>query len=727
MRSLIRAASLLIFSARLFAIDPVVGTETPIAPQPIGTSASLTSAPAAAASPTGFFVAWFDSAHPLGDVRIVGTRVTRTGEVLDGSGITLAAQAPASDLKVSWNGNDFAVVSGAHHWLISPAGAVRGPFAPPPPGLTVRSSFGETIIVQSIGNTTLTYIDNGVPTNSVILSSGAMTIHLVLQAENDWVVLASDQAGTIRWFRANRQGIVLSNVINANPLQRSIAASPSEIIITWVNRRPLSANEDLVDLGQTIVDARSGAFRDELLESTIVPAGTSPYRTSPFVFFDGNSFAYVTTHLENDQHLIRMRSAGVLRTVATSDLRHPLTAAAVGSGGGNLLVWQVTQPRTDRSGSTLLSRAFERVTDFDQPRAAVILTRALATQLQPRAATGVLGMFTAWREVTDTGRIAGRFLPSTGTAPARIDLSGTAGDADALAVAANVDTYLVVWREIDLLPLSSGAFLPDRYRIKLLRFDTNGVALDAAPILIVDHTAPGAGFGETRLSALDDGGTFVIAWVGEFGKLHLARIPTRGPVFVGVRILEELPKAGPVVVRASNGGVTLFWSTTSLKGALLRANLVPETPMTLVDDEDVLFDAAAKENELLLAWSTPGGCLQTRRFTLGLNPIEASRALVCDGTPYRPATLWDGKRWWVAAASTNADQPLSAWRLFLDGAAESATTIVGRERRPLDPELVRTPAGLSVLYARLDETSSFTWHAFLRPIIVTSRGRAVRH
>src|SRR5688572_11902501 len=135
MRSLIRAASVLLFSARLFAIDPVVGTETPIAPQPIGTSASLTSAPVAAASPTGFFVAWFDSAHPLGDVRIVGTRVTRTGEVLDGSGITLAAQAPASDLSVSWNGNDFAVVSGAHHWLISPAGAVRGPFAPPPPGL----------------------------------------------------------------------------------------------------------------------------------------------------------------------------------------------------------------------------------------------------------------------------------------------------------------------------------------------------------------------------------------------------------------------------------------------------------------------------------------------------------------------------------------------------------------------------------------------------------------
>src|SRR6185436_9237108 len=345
MRSLIRAASLLLFSARVFAIEPVVGTETPVAAQPAGTSASLTSSPAAAASPTGFFVAWFDSAHPAGDPRLVGMRVARTGEALDGFGITLAAHAAASDLKVSWNGNDYAVVSGAQHWLISPAGAVRGPFGNPPPGITVRSSRGETVIVEAIGNTKLTYIDNGVRTDSVTLSSSALTIHVVLPVENDWVVLAGDQAGTLRWFRVNRLSVISSNVINANPLQRSIAASPSDIVITWTTRRALSPNQDLVDFGQTIVDVRSGAFRDEIFDSAVVATGASPWRTAPFAFFDGKDFVYVTTHLENDQYVIRMRSAGVLRTVATSDARHPLTAAVVGSGGANLLVWQILQPR----------------------------------------------------------------------------------------------------------------------------------------------------------------------------------------------------------------------------------------------------------------------------------------------------------------------------------------------------------------------------------------------
>jgi len=730
MRSLIRAASLLLFSARVFAIEPVIGTETPIASQPGGTSASLTSSPAAAASPTGYYVAWFDSAHPVGDPRLVGMRVSRAGEALDGFGITLAAHASAGDLKVSWNGNDYAVVSGAQHWLISPAGDVRGPFGNPPPGLTVRSARGETVIVESLGSTKLTYIDNGIRTDSVTLSGSALTIHVVLPVENDWVVLASDQAGTagtIRWFRVNRQSVIASNVINANPLQRSIAASPSDIVITWTTRRALSANQDLVDLGQTIVDLRSGAFRDEILESNTVSTGASPYRTAPFVFFDGNAFVYVTTHLENDQYIIRTKSAGVVRTAATSDSRHPLSAAVVGSGAGNLLVWQIAQPRSDRSGSTLLSRAFERVFEFDQARTPVTLSRAPATQVQPRAAVGAAGMFTAWREVSDTGRIVGRFFPTLGAASARIDLSGTSGDTDALAVAANVDTYLVAWRELDLLALSNGAFVPLRLRIKVRRFDANGVSLDPTPILIVDHTAVAEGFGDSGVSAVDDGATFVIAWSGEFGKLHLARIPSRGPVFAGVRILDEQPEAGPVLLRPNNGGLTLFWTTTSLKGALLRTNLVPETPLTLVDEEDVLFDVAAKDDELLIAWSSSSGCLRSRRFTLALNAIEPSRVLVCDGTPYLPATTWDGTRWWVAAAGTNAEQPLRGWRLFLDGAPEPPVTILAREQRALHPELVRTPAGLSALYARLDEASSFTWHAFLRPIIVKSRGRAVRH
>jgi len=670
-------------------------------------------------------VAWIDSSYPLGTPRLVVQRLSRDGEMLDPFGVTIAEVAPAADVEVSWNGSKYVVISGTQMWRVGVDGSVEGPLSPVHETFA-RSDSGETVVVVSNGNTTLWFVaSNGARTNPVVLSNSELSVKVLMPVATDWVVLGTDPADHVRWIRVNRQGVVLSNVIATGGLQRSFAASRSHIVISWLNIGPLNANEDTIVFGYTIIEPPSGISRDEFLDNTTVLHGTTPYTSVPVVVFDGVKFSFISSHFEDGEHSIRVRTNSTdVRTITGSDSLHPISAMTLATGYGNLLVWRMAQPRSRRSGSTLFAIPFENADEIEFGPM-LQLTTAPATQVQPLAATGASGILVAWRDVSDTSQISARFFPSSGDAPPDFAVSPGTAETDGHAVAATADTFVVAWRELDFVPLSSGGVLASKMRVVVSRYDADGNVLDEEPVVIADMAAPGSELGRRAISVIGDGSSFVVAWVGAFGKMFATRIAARGPIFASVRPTLEAPLAGPVLARAG-GRVLALWSTNSLFGAGFNENLVLETPVDLLDGGEILFDAAGNDHELLIAWSD-SSCIWTRRFTPGLVPLEPERTLLCDDQSYTPAVTWDGERWWVAAASTNATQALRAWRLGADGSAGEPIFLATSEQRPIDPELVPTASGLSALYSRIDESAAFTWRAFLRPIFQKIRSRAVRH
>lgn len=765
------SALLLLLSLPARAAEPLLGNEVPVSP-PHPVAKSISYEPSVAAGEDGFFVVWRDYSDTTVTARVLGARLSRDGAVLDPNGILLTSRGDLTP-SVRWDGDSYVVSclppysSGLNGqaFRITPDGGVTEvavPIQSPP-----RSASGETIETNPFDFFfTLYFTDaNGIRRHPVVFNGlrGGSLVSAVPLENDDWAVLYFG-GDFLQWARINHDGLVATSLIGLRPVNyKGIVTDGSRFVIAWDE-----ASNGATTVGYVTLDARTGAFQ---YERTV-----SMHTNGIVPLIDHGRPAIVWESADDGwNHEIRLFEGSRVITLdrfRSAALYAQRPAVAAGAGGAivwtrsnNILAeqsWEVTR------ATTIAARVFDDFEELDDSEP-IAVWRPSPMQRSPQAVAGANGTFIAWRESEGLGRIVAKFIPTAGGAASELAVSTTAAPdqgADAVAVAATPQMFIVAWRElqwIERLPLYSPwslSWIPKRTRVFVRRYDAQGRALDTEPLLVADQ-ADGAVYppGGRGVSVVADDAGFVVAWIGEGIWLYGRRVPFASAIAAPTVLLStEHALVGPQLLRAG-GRTYVLWSggidnrrevpkgsIRWLKASRLGNDLAPSAPITVLEFSgvgeiaDLRFTAVANEKEVLFAYSTRadiwlengGACLKTRRFSFDLRPLdEQPQTLACNnvsGYPmnvHAPAAAWDGERWWVAAASTVANEAMTIWRLE-SGAAP--LTLAAREAFPATPALVRTPNGIITLYSRLDPNGGQTWRLFLRSILSqVPKTRSARH
>ena len=748
-------------SLAAFAAAPLSDSERPLAPAPI-IADGLTEL-GAAGSPYGFLLAWYEN----GSLR--AARLSQDGEVIDRDPIIIPSTYFGTPV-VEWNGSDYVVgwpfqpfypdPARKRVWNVSPEGVVRGPFDRP----VQRNGRGESLAVETevFGRwaTFIAIAENGARRSLATVNTlNTLIPYMIVPVGDGWGVLATE-IGRARWFTLNPDGTYYSNVFGQSVSFRSIVRHENEIAYSWANFQT-----GVPDVGYNVVDIRTGGYRTEVLR----PSSPGTNSSTPVLAYSGSELIAAWVDAEpraGGRNTLYVKSRGVTRTIATYDSMQSVMPV-LASGARNLIAWGVSN--FPPVFSQTFARTFVDAGELEDGRAPQTLREGPATQLAPRAAASSNGFFAAWSEQAPTPRIVGRFYPAAG-APSEPVAVSEPGQFRSHDVAFGNGTYLVAWSELDYGFTYTGGLGIAELRIQMRRYDATGAPLDAAPVTIVRIEA--SPYLSTGVAAINDGTTFVIAWLGDGGKLHATRVRSTGPDMISpvLRLSEDPIVAGPRLVRVGDSIVALyevepFGAAKRIEAARIRPDLRVESRETLWEIKSLQsngvgqyydynpFAAAANGDELLLAWSEKAGqqsngnhCLYSRRYTSSFVPIEPAREIAChepyepyqyenDLKRYAPAAAWDGKRWWITASGNIGNVTMNAWRLAADGSAEPPMTMAAAEHQALNGTLIPAPYGLIALYSRLFDARAlysgirrdFTRGAFYRPIATNPRRRSAGH
>ncbi len=737
---------LLSLSFPSFAADPfVVGPEAPISSRgPERPTLENEWRMQAGAGPDGFLVVWHEPGFVSRRDFLIGRRLAPAGvpvgdRIIISSGIY-------SDLKVVWSGDRYVVTGtdpegAANAWHIAADGAVEGPFPAPP----IKNAAGEHIetAVQD-GFFVIRFVDAEgrqqlLPTTALAHTDRVLQI---VPIEDDWVLLTRSTSGEIRWARVNRSGaIAVQLVVGDKSPGRRVFSPPAidpdgTIAMAWTEAQPQSTPRQFVrSHGFTTIDIATGTARDTVRETNLFefPPHRSPldHDGAPAAMFDGSEFVYawvLWTKLEGPfaDHELRVERGGTSRVVhRTRELTGWDFQPVLASGGRDLIVWQ----QRSTAGRDFAAHAFDDFATLTDEPEAIFVTTAPVEQRYPRAAAGKNGALVAWLEPNPgtPDKIVGRFVPESG-APGRTFVLPNSGMP---IVAATGDTFLLTWRQPD------GQYV--------LRFDSDGVALDAEPVL--------ASSTFVASTAIGDGDSFVLGMIELSGKNaggYALRVPRRGPVTAQpVKVIDNALAGAvrevPVLMRVE-GRLLSLWATSQNRGSYvvavpLRETLEPESYRILWffsdwwDMRTSDLAAATNGSEVIVAWSVADGqnprCVHTQLFSAELSPKGDAQRLRCvddagstDG--FDPGAVWDGQRFWASVtAEYRPGVPLQVWPIGIDGVAGEPIELAAGERDPQNATLVRAARGITAVYQRTDETSA-QQRVFIRSVSARPRARAVR-
>jgi hypothetical protein len=767
MSSLLRVSALLltlVVSLSLGAIEPFAGPEVALGPLTRGRAEFLRQNAMVAGSEHGFFVVWIDGRSGR---MLIGTRLSPEGEVLDGNGIVLSERYAGEYAAVAWDGRDW-VVSGLEglgltRWRIAPDGRVPAREPVPDADPVTRNARGETIALRGHGQDMIVSFFDAAGTRQRELVVPDLTfrgVDLLVPDGEDWLVLMRTQKATFHWLRLHRvDGVKGSNGVYSYSGQfvtYDFATNGREIALVWfsVATGELWSPRDCTS-GYTIVSENGtvSTIRDKT-EQVEFPGYEAP-PMYPAVMWDGSEFWFSWSTFDNQEnHELRLLRRGQPEAQVIDRAQRSYNyggyAPRLAGGSRNAIVWRQHRITASSLSIDVVAQTFDKAAAVDVSEEPALLSRSGTPQLNPRAATGPSGMFTAWRESSSTGTIVGRFLPAAGAGTAPIRLSNPSRDADRHDVAASGDTFLVGWREIEWTVDEYSRPLPLRLSIFARRFDHLGNAIDPEPVLLQKGNAPQF-IDENGVHMVAEGDGYRVGWVGPRTSLFTITVPTRGAITGQPQEIVDsfsMWRAGPVVLRDADGPLYLWRDYASRKrDFFLTRNGLPilvRSDTSASPEGPANFGAAAGEDAFLLTWMTwhEGSaqpvCVTAQRFSFSGLPLDPEpQVLGCIErmffviNSYVPRAAWDGERWWVTFSAVShtgvAHAPLTAWPIGADGTAGKPVELFGVDARARDASFVRTSAGVSVLYARPDREEAFVSRAFLRPIVTKTRGRAVRH
>lgn len=634
-----------------------------------------------------------------------------------------------------------------------------------------KNARGETLAVHVENNqyrNALWFVDaDGVRRRTVNLPElGSMAMTVVPYGDDEWL-LVSPRDGGIVWYRFSEATrfnpkYVAADIVlyRTSQLRQTIATADGEfaILTEEVASTTVLATQYRRTLTLRIIRPDGSSDQHTLIpgETLSNPVSTPVYPASAALSKDGDAwlaaFSWWDTAGTNELRLWRVTSQATLtKHDSYVDRRDQGAMAPVLVSGltHNLLLFSKPTSFGDRTAHTRHAYAWGRGSGLPAGESTKLFLPAAPRQSQPGTAAGPAGMMTVWSE-NDTDSYA-RFFAADGTAAEPVRLTSPFFVGRRPAVAHSGDTFAVAWLEWRQMPVRGYSF--DRQRVLVRRFDAQGNALDAEPLVLWDRTGesnmpdtPGLAIG-----AETDG--FRVAWHGRSLELlankqrpqqtiYTTRIGRNGTQFAEPEAVTPnyVRAAEPAIVSDGADSLLIFKQGVSASPDWYQQNTVDLQAQRYVDGvtrgatvrltRGSKFAAAAHSGELLLANARPDGqgyCTDAQRFSFAGTPLSPVATLDCrsggDSAAAPPSVAWDNGHWWVAPA---ARELAHVHRLNADGTPREQVRFFDEHTPSLATSLVPTGRNPSALYVRVDPALDMVERGFLRTF-PWPRTRAVRH
>lgn len=727
----------LVLCTSVLSAEVRLGPERPISPPEPAHGAIYRGLPRIATDGKDFLVLWLDGRS--GSINILGTRVTADGRILDPTGIAVTRSRQASIIDLHWNGTEYVLTAGEyipfqfqptrHYFAIGRDGSVRTTGEPPAPAHSWPvNERGETVHFTGFGKGqhTLWFVDpNGLEAKGVDLPEHyAAATHVIPMPNREFAVVFGS-GRLAQWALFNRtQGLVRSRALfndaaGTDDVVATIAVSGQHVGAGWVGFDFPNEEGALTkrSAGWVTVNAqgtfRSGRFANgEAMSWPIAILG------------DGATFHYAATFTSGDQSALQTfrifdghaegpfivdPAEGHIPSMATSGTRNILTWIDGCLGGPDCRVAVTTFAR----GGTPLENE------------AVSASEMLLRQTELAAAAGDGSMLTVWRDLANPSSLRGRL--TTANASPMIDIS-PGGTVPRVAFAGG--SYGVIWYEMD------------DEQLLLRRFDNAGNAIDAAPVVLSRREDA------RNYHIVPRGDVLQVAWLGPAAAIRTVAVPATGKVPPSILVTGGTvdPKRQHMILTSHGNVATMVWTeSTKVRNEpmvmwrsirLTGANaLGPIVEMTRTSEDPAIgadaFAAALSDHALLVVLSTTkkdGGCLWTHTFAPdGATTLRFREPLACSETGglLKSSLMWDGTQWWtIVQGATTFVQAISR-----DGVPGTIYEVADAATSPVIHSVVRVPAGVAVLYTRIDGEHGGVRRAFVRTIgeqAAPGKGRAVR-
>ena len=499
--------------------------------------------PSLASDGVGFLVTWFEDRY-YGFAQLYGTRVSHTGQVLDGNGIAIAGPAGYTQFApdVAWDGNNYFVSYNMQ-----------------------RTGFNEDILVTRVSNTGTVLDPGGIlvrggsanqnqPGIAPHASGGVQVVWTDLQAGGP----TPQDIGSASVSVAGTAG-ASSTVSRGAPRQRSprMAAGAGEFLTVF--RSEISGESRIV---AQRVDAAGNALD---LEPILVAGGT-PTAVNPAVAFNGSVFLAIWEDSGN-VYGRRVRPDGVLLDAAP------------------LLIMAGKNPDVAALVDTFLVVADNAPVD---PHYRFIFAVRVASTGAVLGQSQISGNFAVSARVAALGNrwlvvwenhpthdnsasvIAAAFANADGSASGIFAISN--GRFDETPALASSSSALIAWADADIFGR---------------RILSDGTLLDTASGIVISN-APGDQF---EPAVAWDGTQFMLDWLDQRndpypnqvrGDIFGARVDANGNVLdpLGFAIADSaLPEEDPAVV-AGNGTVLFAYTAYQDRGYAAFRIVLKQSPFS---------------------------------------------------------------------------------------------------------------------------------------------------
>ena len=625
-----------------------LAAEVPVSDVILGDPNAYSGPPAIATDGDGFLVVWSDGRSV--DSILFAARVTRSGQVLDPTGIPLH-RAGVGRPQVIWNGERYLVFwSEGYPGRIMLAEVNRDGSVRPPRTLIDNAVFDE-------------YRGTPVATNGSRI-----------------LMVYGDKQGTFGWPSRIRVGV---RNLDATPVAESVvdAADPEDMYHLMDPRPTIVVNASQFLVSWDVPAAEEGERRAVRFSPNGARIDATPRRIgsgATAIAVNGSGYVVLSAYTS-------WGVSGDLQTI-TDPVELPL---AINS-------YPVLIERNGRA--SLLGLDLRQGTEGGIPSVLQFDDQghAGASQAAPPSAGSVAGLsnghdvlfVTSIRDATfeDPPRLFA-VVTNAVTLQAQsptVPLTSSAPRQEAPSIATNGIDTLTAWREPD------GIFAG--------RVRGNGTRIDGRGVRLSD----GIGDGYPRVAF--DGERYVIAfthWKGPQDTEVVVRFISPQSGLLPDEIRVQGANAGLEVALARGGdSVLLVWPDgQKLYAARIRAMQLIDTPLPMtISGFAALSPAAAwNGNEFLIAWrevvfgfdSESYPRIRGARLSANLTPVDTQSRVLLEETGelsfhWEPSLVWDGTQWVLAATVTRFGRETPEVRVVrIDGNLNPiSTTAIGKGSAP---------------------------------------------
>lgn len=722
-------ASGLLVPVSASAVTTPVGPELPVSDPVFGARPGDQSNGAVAFSGTDYLLVWQDNSS--GNLDLYGTRVSPTGQVLDGHGF-LVASGPGHQLNVSvaWNGTHFLVVwadsrSGAGYQVfgarVTPAGSVvetAGFAISQPPGYRpqVASNGTDFLVVWQTSSTSGDVSGSRVSGAGVVMDPSGLAIGPNPEGEQNVAVASDGSDYVVTWMRSLSPQTVMTRSVDAS----GSLGVPSGLVAGFTGYP--GSPPRLAWNGESYLAAWTGTsgtttttryFRAARLDpsgaqlGSIMTLGTSTsvawsrpvVESIGSVFFVGYNYTFGSGFIQSDLKLAIIQGDG---TVTATGL--PVSGGESNSGepdmatdGSTILaVWHDSRSGSSDVYGMRLSSDGVRLHD----PAGLLFSHVENNMVNPAVGFDGTNFLVAWEDYRN-GTLADIYVGRVSPAGQMIDGTGVPVHLATFRqilprLAFDGSTFLLVWTDYKT---------SSRYEATGMRIQTDGESielLDPAPFSISGASpAPNAAFPDVAWG----GGTFMVAYLAQPTgpyQIRAAAVSSGGSVAPSVllhpatnhtRQRQRLAWTGSSFLAAwqdtRNGGQDVYGTRIDPAGVVLDPANIPIATGAAVQEYP---SVASNGTNALVVWQeiTPlntdvFGVRVTQAGTIIAPPLTVSSA-VFDQT--RPAVSVVGSHYFVAWMDARSDTNSDVFGTRVDSNGD-----------------VRTPDGVAISVDLVDETA----------------------